>query len=426
MLRATFLSTGRQVAVAVFAACLCGVPQSAQANDPVFEWNDIARGMIVVPAFSPVQQTRAMAIVQVAIHDAVNAITKEYERYLPGGPAPAGATAEAAAIGAGYGALKGIFGESTPLTERYNASITATGLTAGDPGLAFGESVAAQIVALRQNDGSASAAHPYAAPGAGLPGVWTPISAAPAAQALLPGWGNVAPFVLHSASQFRPEPPPALSSDDYARDFNELKAIGGQVSSVRTEEQRNIALFWRASPTALWNPILRTAIQSQDMSLSDRARTMALFYLAASDASVACWEAKYFYNSWRPEPAIVRGAEDGNDATVADPGWRPLIPTPPHPDYISGHAANSGAMAHVLARVFGDEPGFVIEMTSSQNPGFVRHWQTFGEGVQEVIDARVYSGIHFRTADEVGARVGRQVAQFVLTHALKPRRPGKG
>jgi hypothetical protein len=235
----------------------------------------------------------------------------------------------------------------------------------------------------------------------------------------------VTPFVLHRASQFRPGPPPALSSDDYARDYNELKAIGGQVSSVRTEEQRNIALFWRASPTALWNPILRTAIQSRGMSLSDRARTMALFYLAASDASVACWEAKYFYNSWRPEPAIVRGADDGNDATVADPAWRPLIPTPPHPDYISGHTANSGAMAHVLARVFGDEPGFLIEMTSSQNPGFVRHWQTFSEGVQEVIDARVYSGIHFRTADEVGARVGRQVAQFVLTHVLRPQRPGK-
>ena len=419
MLRFTFLSTGRQVAVAVFTACLCGVPQPARASDPVFEWNEIARGMIVVPALSPVQQTRAMAIVQVAIHDAVNAITKEYERYLPGGSAPAGATPEAAAIGAGYGALKGIFGESTTLTGRYHASITATGITQGDPGLAFGESVAARIVALRQNDGSASAAHPYTAPGAGLPGVWTPISSAPGAQALLPGWGNVTPWVLRSASQFRPGPPPALSSAEYARDYNELKAIGAEVSSVRTALQGNIAQFWRASPAALWNPVLRTAIQSRGMNLSDSARTMALFYLAAADASVACWEAKYFYNSWRPERAIVRGAEDGNDATIADPAWRPFVSTPPHPDYISGHTANSGAMAHVLARVFGDDPGFLIEMTSSQTPGFVRSWQTFSDGVEEVIDARVYSGIHFRTADEVGARVGRQVAQFVITHALR-------
>ena len=129
---------------------------------------------------------------------------------------------------------------------------------------------------------------------------------------------------------------------------------------------------------------------------------MALFYLAAADASVACWEAKYAYNFWRPQPAIARGDEDGNDATAGDPAWRPLIPTPPHPDYVSGHTANSGAMAFVLAGIFGDSPGFVVEMTSSQNVGFVRQWQTFSEGVQEVIDARVYSGIHFRTADEVG------------------------
>ena len=147
---------------------------------------------------------------------------------------------------------------------------------------------------------------------------------------------------------------------------------------------------------------------------------MALFYLAGSDASVACWEAKYVYNFWRPQAAIARGAEDGNDGTIGDPTWRSNIMTPPHPDYLSGHTANSGAMAFVLQSVFGDNPGYIIEATSSTAPGFVRRWQTFSEGVDEVIDARVYSGIHFRTADVLGARQGRQVAQFVLTHALKP------
>jgi hypothetical protein len=147
---------------------------------------------------------------------------------------------------------------------------------------------------------------------------------------------------------------------------------------------------------------------------------MALFYLAAADASIACWEAKYVYNFWRPQTAIARGAEDGNDATVGDPAWRPFVGTPPHPDYISGHTANSGAMAFVLRSIFGDAPGYVIEARSPQTPTFVRQWQTFSEGVDEVIDARVYSGIHFRTADEVGARLGRQVAKFVMTHALRP------
>jgi hypothetical protein len=149
---------------------------------------------------------------------------------------------------------------------------------------------------------------------------------------------------------------------------------------------------------------------------------MALFYLAGSDASVACWEAKYVYNFWRPQAAIARGHEDGNDETAGDPAWRPMITTPPHPDYISGHTANSGSMAFVLQSIFGDNPGYVIEATSTTAPGLVRRWQTFSEGVDEVIDARVYSGIHFRTADVVGARLGRQVAQFVLTHALKESR----
>ena len=195
---------------------------------------------------------------------------------------------------------------------------------------------------------------------------------------------------------------------------------------TRTDEQSQIALFWRASPTALWNPILRRAIESRGLDLSATARVIALFYLAAADASVACWDAKYYYNFWRPEPAIRRGDQDGNPATVAEPNWQPFLPTPPHPEYLSGHTANSGAMATVLRLVFGDAPGFIIEATSPQNVGFVRYWQTFSEGVQEVIDARVYSGIHFRTADVAGARLGRQVAQFVMTHALRPVKGKKG
>jgi hypothetical protein len=145
-----------------------------------------------------------------------------------------------------------------------------------------------------------------------------------------------------------------------------------------------------------------------------------LFYLAAADASVACWEAKYVYNFWRPQAAIAHGDVDGNRATFGDPGWQPLVPTPPHPEYPSAHTSNSGAMAAVLKAIFGDDPGFVIEATSSQTPGVVRSWHTFSEGVQEVIDARVYSGFHFRTADQAGARLGRQVARFVLRHALRP------
>jgi hypothetical protein len=410
----------RRFVIAALGACVMTGPAAARTADPVMEWNDIARQVIVVPALSAVEQTRAMAIVHVAIHDAVSGITGKYTRYHSTTAAPADASPEAAAIGAAYRALVGIVGETMFLTTAYTTSIATHGISAGDTSLAYGQAVAEGILMLRQDDGAAQAKFPYLPEGAGLPGVWVPMSDAPAAQALLPGWGDVTPWVLRSASQFRPDPPPDRTSERYARDYNEVYQVGRSTSSTRTGEQTQIALFWRASPTALWNPILRRAIESRDLDISATARIAALFYLAAADASVACWDAKYFYDFWRPEPAIVRGDEDDNPATVGDPGWRPLLGTPPHPDYLSGHTANSGAMATVLGAIFGDAPGFVIEATSSQAVGVVRRWQTFSEGLREVIDARVYSGIHFRTSDVAGARLGRQVAQFVMTHALRP------
>jgi hypothetical protein len=389
-------------------------------------WNDIARQLVVVPALSAVEQTRAMAIVHLAIHDAVSGITGKYERYAPANDNlqksrhTSKASPEAAAIAAAWHALRGLFGPSEFLDTRYAAALAEHGIAATDPGIAAGESAAARILALRQNDGAAHAAYPYLPADAGEIGVWTPISSAPAAQALLPGWGDVTPFVMRSGSQFRPGPPPRLRSRLYARDYYEIAQLGVAVNSSRTDEETQMALFWRASPTALWNPVLRQAVESRSLTLSETARIAALFYLAAADASIAVWEAKYFYNYWRPQAAIRQGDLDDNASTGGDPAWLPLLPTPPHPEYPSAHSGNSGAMAAVLAVIFGDNPGFVIEATSSQNVGFVRHWQTFSEGVDEVIDARMFSGIHFRHSDEVGARLGRRVARYVMTHALRP------
>jgi len=222
--------------------------------------------------------------------------------------------------------------------------------------------------------------------------------------------------VLRSGSQFRPDAPPTLDSEQYARDYNEIKQIGVLNSATRTAEQTQIAFFWRASPTAIWNNVLSQVIATRDLDLSATARIFALFYLAAADASIACWEAKYIYNFWRPQPAIRSGDFDGNDFTAGDGTWAPLIATPPHPEYPSGHTANSSAMARILMLVFEDNPGVPIVVTIS---GITREWNRFSEGVEEVIDARIYSGIHFRTADEVGARLGRQVARFVSTHSLR-------
>ena len=403
---------------------------SAMAVDPVTEWNQEAARLTVLTSsgLAPVQQTRAMAIVQAAVHDAVNGITGEYATYLSPGPAPANASPEAAAIAAAHHALRDLFvSQAGALDALYSTSLSGRGLSADDPGVGYGRLAAAAILAARADDGSAQAQYLYTAPGAGTPGVWVPISGAANAQALLPGWGGVTPFVLKSGSQFRPDPPPALDSEQYAEDYNEVKLVGALNSTVRTSEQTQIARFWLASPTAIWNPVLRQVVASRDLDLSAKARAYALFYLAASDASVACWDAKYAYNFWRPQAAIRGGDSDGNDLTVGDENWLPLHPTPRHPEYPSGHTSNSGAMATILAHLFGDDPGVRIEVTLPQpSPPtpITRRWNSFSEGLEEVIDARVYSGIHFRTADEVGARLGRQVAHFVSTQALRSCRKG--
>lgn len=390
---------------------------SVLTNNAVTEWNQHAAMLTILPAsaLAPVQQTRVMAIVQVAVHDAVNGITGEYETYLSPGTAPANASADAAAISASYRALRILFNTQTALLDTlYEASLLSHGLSSFDPGIDYGRAAADAILALRAHDNAAQAQFDYIVPGVGTPGVWERLNNAPA---LLPGWGNVTPFVLQSGSQFRPDAPPALDSERYTRDYNEIKEIGVLNGSTRTTEQSQIALFWRASPTAIWNPVLNQVIATRDLDLSETARVFALFYLAAADASIACWEAKYTYNFWRPQPAIRKGDLDGNGATDVDQTWTPFIPTPPHPEYPSGHTTNSNAMAAILTQFFDDNPGVPIAVTIAS---ITRRWTTFSEAVDEVIDARVYSGIHFRTSDEVGAKLGRQVAQFVSTHALRP------
>ena len=384
---------------------------------PVDEWNQEAARLTVLPAsaLSPVQQTRVMAIVQVSVHDAVNGITRQYRTYLPPGPAPAEASPEAAAIEAAHFALKNLFpSHAASLDDLFLASVAEHGVSADDPGIQYGRAAAAAILAARANDGAASAQFNFRARGSGLPGVWVPLTSAPA---LLPGWGRVTPWVMTSGSQFRPPPPPALDSEQYARDYNEIKAIGSLNSSTRTAEQTQIATFWLGSPVAIWNPVVRQLIAANNMDISSRARTYALVHLAAADSSIAGWEAKYTYNFWRPQLAIRRGEEDGNPLTAADATWTPLFPTPRHPEYISGHTVNSTAMATIMRLIFGDTPGIPLTSTIT---GITRQWSSFTEGLDEVTDARVYSGIHFRTADELGSVQGEQVALFVWANALGP------
>ena len=296
------------------------------------------------------------------------------------------------------------------------ASLAARALTESDPGIQVGESAAGDVLASRASDGAALAQFPYTAPGAGSPSVWVPIGAAPARR---PGWGRVMPWVLHSGDEFRPDGPPDLRSGRWARDYNEVKEFGGAVSAKRTPEQTEIARFWLATPSAIWNGVARRVIEARGLDDSDAARALALMYLAASDAGIACWDAKYTFNFWRPQTAIRSGDLDDNHRTLPDPAWTPLFPSPQHPEYISGHSTNSSAMGTMLALLLGADPRDAIVATSPTNAAFPRQWRTFSEGIEEVIDARIFSGLHYRTSDEVGARVGRRVARFVAHHALR-------
>ncbi len=393
-------------------------PVVARADNAVLEWNQIALAATVSAGQGPLPQIRTMAIVHVSVHDAVNAITCDYRTYLTIRCGPRGRP-EAAAIGAAHRALAGLLPAQAPaLSAARTASLARHGLTESDPGVAFGKAVAEVILALRAADGSAQAQFPYSAPGAGDPGVWVPVGPAPA---LLPGWGKVTPWLLPSLSPFEPDGPPTLHSRRYARDYNEVKELGSVNSETRTVEQTEIARFWLASPTEIWNGVARQLIEARGLHLSSTARAFGLMYLASADASIVCWSAKYTFNFWRPITAIENGDADDNIRTQGDAAWTPLFPTPPFPDYLSGHATNSSAMATVLIRLFGDRVDTPLLVISSMNPGFVRQWDRLSEGVDEVIDARIYTGIHFRSADEDGAAAGRKVVRFVVNHALRRR-----
>jgi hypothetical protein len=406
-------------AVVIGTAIAVVAPLRAATQNVVVDWNAIAITAVGAAGQNGTLQERSIAITSVAVSDAVNAMTRKFTRYGSRQAPPVGASTTAAALGAAYRALTQLVPSQTQfLNTSLAQSLAKFGVSTGDPGFIFGGTVADEIIGIRAGDGAAQAQYPYTAPGAGAPGVWVPTPPAFAA-ALLPGWVFVQPWVLESGAQFRPDEGPDVTSHRYARDLNEVKELGALNSATRTSEQTNIARFWVTGAVVIWNGVLRQIVAGLDLDESETARDFALMNVAGADARIACWDAKYAFNFWRPVTAIQRADEDGNPATEADPAWMPLIATPNFPEYVSAHTTISSAMATVLTLLFDDDPGVAFTATSPTNPGFVREWTTFSQGVREVIDARVYSGIHFRLSDERGAKLGRQVARFAATHTLK-------
>jgi len=384
--------------------------------DPVVEWNAVMlQGISTTTQSGPIH-SRWAAIVHASIYDAVVSFTGDAEPY--GGIQvfpPRGGSVEAAVIAAAHYALVHLLPNQQPaLDAQYGNSLAARGLTVSDPGVEVGEKVAAQVLALRAMDGSATAQFPYTAPGAGSAGVWVPTPPA-FAPASLPGWGRVTPWVMRSPSQFRVGPPPALDSDLYARDLNEVKEIGAQNSAVRIGPQTDLAMWWVPSDVMIFNPIASQVAVARKLSLLESSRMFALLNIAAADAAIACWDSKYTYNFWRPISAI----RSGGLRITPDPNWTPFLATPAHPEYPSAHNEIGGAMAQVLISLFGNNPGVTMVAHSPAHPAFDHLWFRFTQGIDEVINARVWEGIHFRNSDEQGMRAGRCVGQFVVHHALR-------
>jgi hypothetical protein len=395
------------------------------SGDVVLHWNELL--LQSLPNQPPrVPMARNLALVHVAMFDAVNAIDRSYEPYFAHVHASHGASLEAAAAQAAHDTLAALYPSRQAI---YDAALTEdlAGIPPGRArqGVAIGQEVARQILTLRGNDG-ASAVMTYTPPNTD-PGQWqpTPPDFSAAANVQVP---FITPFAVASSSQFRPGPPPALTSPEYAAAFNEVKALGSATGSTRTADQTQVGLLWRLPLTnqQVWNRIAQDVAETRGLSLTENARLFALLDMAMNDGLETSFGAKYYYTLWRPVTAIRRAGEDGNPATEADPTWTTLHPTtPPYPTY-SGNAATIGAAcATVLAGVLGsNDVPFVVHWDSYGFPGVTRSYAGFWAAADEEARSRVYGGIHFTFDNTAGQGIGMNVAHYVMDHFLLPREDG--
>jgi len=410
-------------------AILLAAPAIARA-DSVADWNAIAVQTIsaVTPARPAPVAILDMAIVHVAVYDAVQAIDKRFKPYhveIPG----ASGSPDAAVAKAAHDILVNLFPAQTmSLDTTYALYLSNHGIAPNDPGVAVGETAARGIIALRANDGRFPLNQvPFT--GGTDPGAWRPtesfIGTPPAppsfAPMLTPWVANVTPFTLKSGDQWRAKAPPALTSHEYTRDYYEVKLMGARFNSGRTAEQTDFAIFWAANFVALWNRVVRDLAAAHVSNIGDSARLFALVNLSMADAGITAWNTKFAYNFWRPITAIRLGDDDTNPRTVGDPDWQPLINTPNYPDYTSGANNVTGAATRALALYFGsDDITFTVFTTNPMAIQQTRTYNRFSDAADDVVTARVFQGIHFRFADAEARKQGRHVAQWAFSHFLRP------
>lgn len=384
------------------------------AADVVTTWNN------TVHVLGGPQIQRTWAMVHLAMFDAVNAIEGDYSPYQIALPTPVpGASAEAAAAGAAHGILVRLFpARGAELAAALAASLAAIPDGAAETnGVAFGDTVAAGLYSARLTDNILPPGPAYTT--SGTPGDYELTPGAPP-QPVNTGAPSWRPFALASTSQFRPGGPPPLGSGLYARDLDETRRLGVLFDSERTPEQDLIGRWHTEQGQFQLNRIARHELDADGRSLLDHARVLALLNMALADAVTAVFDAKYAYRFWRPVSAIRRADEDGNRHTAPDAAWTPFLQTPPHPEYPAAHGAVQGAGARVLKQYFGPHHAFLA--TSPTVPGTVRSFADFDAFAEDGAAARIYGGMHFRHSTDVGLRLGREVANWVLERHLRPRR----
>jgi membrane-associated phospholipid phosphatase len=429
--------------------------------DVVLEWNAIALDALKNDSLlstprqdNPGNASRAMAIVQAAVFDAVNSIDRSYEPYLIQVNAPHDASLTAAAATAAHDTLAALFPEYRPTLDSQLADDLSQGgsFLSRVEGVLVGHFVAATILAVRSHDGSDVMMN---WPAGTQPGLWQPDPLHPNQSAWGPNWGNVTPFTLTSSTQFQVPPPPALSSQAYADAYNEVKSLGGDgvtTPTTRTAEQTQIGIFWGydaapgvGPPPRMYNQIAETLAVQMHNSVVQNARFFALINLSLADAGIEAWESKFVYDYWRPVTGIRAGNADGNPLTVADPTWTPLGAaadngsgtnfTPPFPSYVSGHATFGGALFHIMAEFFGrDDIPFTIGsdefngVTRDQHgvvrPVVTRSYNSFSQADAELAQSRIYIGVHWQFDAVQGITLGTHVADYVFSHFLLPRSDG--
>ena len=375
----------------VAASLLSGVVFNANA-DVITDWNIKAGEIVTESKLGTPPAIRAMAIVQIAVHDAVNSV-------------PPGASTNAAVAAANRVTMTKLMPSAqVSIDSAYQAALAqiADG-PAKIAGVAAGEQAATAALARRADDGATAAEsyRPHTTAGMYVP------TATPA----VTQWPHRKPWVMSSAAQFRPGPPPALTSDAWARDFNEIKSIGAKNSTRRTPEQTEIARFWEYSLPSIYYGVVRSVALAPGRDVAQNARMFAAVAQAMDDALISVFDAKYQYNFWRPATAIRNGDIDGNAATERESSWSPLVDVPMHPEYPSGHAILAGAVGAVVKAEVGGGRMPVLSTSSPSAKGATRSWTSVDDFVREVSDSRVYAGIHFRTAIDVGAAMGKRIGE---------------